>query len=150
MRRSKPESFCLNCEAGIAERRSGLLLQPHESFGQTLIPANSHLRQMGHKVAVGEEQLGGEDLCPDFQTLVQVGLVTIRDAEIAVAKEVFELVGHCENHRISWQAFGQHDRRTEMVINKRASQMSESIRPFVNCDSVLRVNPHQVVGENAW
>ena len=38
----------------------------------------------------------------------------------------------------------------EMIVNKRAAQVSETIGPFVDCNFVFGVNPHQVVGENAW
>src|ERR1043165_6569218 len=38
---------------------------------------------------------------PHFDTLVQIFLVAIRDAEISIAKEVLEFMGHGENFRVT-------------------------------------------------
>ena len=108
------------------------------------------IAHVSDKIAIGEEQFSGEDLCADFETLIEIRLIAIRNTEIAIAKEVFQLVGHRENHRILRQTFRQHDRRAEMIVDECAAQMSETIRPFINNDSVPGVDPHEVTGENAW
>jgi hypothetical protein len=37
-----------------------------------------------------------------------------------------------------------------MIVDKRAPQMSKPVRPFVENDSVLCVDPHEVTWENTW
>ena len=150
MCRGEPESFSFNREACVAERRSCLVFQTDERFGQTLISTDAHPIHVFDKIAVREEQLGSENLCSHFQTLVQVRLVAIRNTQIAIAKEVFQLMSHRENHRVLRQTPGNHDRRAKMIVDECSAQMSKAVRPFVENDPVLCVDPHEVTGENTW
>ena len=150
MCRGKPESFSFNREACVTERRSSLAFQTDERFWQTLISTNAHHIHVCDKIAVREEQLGSENLCSHLQTLVQIRLIAIRNTQIAIAKEVFQFMSHRENHRVLRQTPGNHDRRAKMIVDERASQMSEAIRPFVENDSVLCVDSHEVTWENTW
>jgi len=150
MCRGEPESLSLNREPCVTERRSRLAFQPDERFGQTLISADAHRVHVCDKIAVGEEQLGSENLRSHLQALIQIRLVAIRDAQVAIAKEVFQFVGHRKNHRILRQTSGNHDRRAEMIVDERPAQMPEAIGPFIENNSVLCVDPHEVTGENTW
>lgn len=150
MCRGEPESFSLNREAGVTERRSCLAFQTDERFRQTLISADAHHIHVSDKIAVGKEQLGSENLRSHFQTLVQVRLIAIRNTQVAIAKEVFQFMSHRENHRILRQASGNHDRRAKMIVDERSAQMSKAIRPLIENDSVLSVDPHEVTWENTW
>jgi len=143
------ESFRLNGQSGIAERCSGFAFQTDERLWQTLIGSNAHHFHLRDEIAVRKEHLGGENLCADFQSLIQIRLIAIRNTEISIAKEVFQLVGHRENHRILRKAFRDHDGHAQIIINKGAAQVSESIRPLIQNDFILRINPHQIAGENA-
>ena len=150
MRRGEPESFSFNREACVAERRSCLAFQSDERFWQTLISTNAHHIHVCDKIAVREEQLGSENFCSHFQTLVQIRLITIGNPQVAIAKEVFQFVRHREHHRVLRQTPGNHDRRAKMIVDKRAPQMSKAVRPFVENDSVLCVDPHEVTWKNTW
>lgn len=150
MCRGEPESFSLNRETCVAERRSRLAFQMDERFWQTLISADAHHIHVCDKIAVREEQLGSENLCSHFQTLVQIRLIAIRNTQIAIAKEVFQFVSHREHHRILRQAPGNHDRRAQMIVDERSAQMSKAVRPLVENDPVLCVDPHEVTWENTW
>ena len=149
MRWREPEPFGLDREACITQRRSGLTFQTDQILWQTLIRSNPHQLHLRDKVAVRKEKFGSENLRSDFQTLVQIRLVAVRNPEIPIAEEMFQLVRHCENHRILRQTFRDHDRGAEMIVNKCTTQVSEPIRPFVEHDVVLRIDPHEIARENA-
>jgi hypothetical protein len=122
----------------------------NEIFRQTLIGSYTHPFHVRNEIAIGKEQLGRKNLSANLNALIQIRLITIRNPKVSIAKEVFQLVGHGESHRVLWQALGYHHRGAEMIVDKRAAQVSETVGPFINGYFVLGVNPHQVVGENAW
>src|ERR1700752_2832519 len=101
MRRRKTESFGFNRQTCITECRACLPFQLHEIFRQTLVGSYSHSRQVRNKIAIGKDKLRSENLRSNFKTLIQIRLVAIRDAEISIAKEVFEFVKHGEDHLIT-------------------------------------------------
>lgn len=150
MVRGEPEPFCLDRQARITESCSCFAFQQDQRLRETLISSDTHHVHVGHKIAIREEKFSGKDLCADFQTLVEIRLIAIRNTEIPIAEKVFELMGHRENHWILRQTFCQHHRRTQVVIDKGTAQMSESIRPFINDDAVPGVNSHEIIWENAW
>lgn len=150
MRRREAETFSFNCEGSITERRARLPLQVDQILRQTLIRSYSQAAHVPHEVAIGKYQLGRKNFRADLETLVQIRLIAIRDAEVSIAKEVFQFVGHSKDHRILRQSFGQHYRSTQIIIDERTAQIPESIRPFIYFNSMLRINPHQIAGEDAW
>jgi len=149
MRRCEAESLRLDSETRITERRARLAFQRNERFWQTLICSDPHRIHVRNEIAIRKQQLGRENLRADFERLVQVGLIAIGNAQIAIAKEVFQLVGHGEDHRILRQAFRQHHRRAKVIVDKGAAQVSKPVRPFVNFDAVTRVNPPEIAGKHA-
>lgn len=150
MRWRKTESFGFDRQTGVAERRTRLTFQLNEMFRQTLIRSYSHSRHVGNKIAIGKDELRSENLRSDFKTLIQIRLIAIRDPEISIAKEVFQLVGHGEDHRITRQSFRKHHRGADFVVDERAAQISEPVGPFIDFDSVLCVDSPQVAGEHTW
>ena len=150
MRWCKPEPFGFDRQTSITQRCACLTFQLNEVFRQTLIASYSHSRHVRNEIPVGEDEFRGENLSSNLETLIQIRLIAIRDAEISVAKEVLELVSHGEDHRIAREAFRQHHRRAELIVDERAAQISKPVGPFVDFNSMLCINPHQVAGEHAW
>ena len=150
MRRREPESFGFNRQTSIAECCARLTFQLNEIFWQTLIASYSHSRHVRNEIAIGKDEFRGENLRSNLETLIQVRLIAIRDAEISIAKEVFQLVGHGEDHRIAWQSFREHHRSADLVVDECATQISEPVRPFVDFNSMFCINPSQVAREHAW
>ena len=147
---SESQSFCFDRKTSITERRTCLSLQVDQRFRQTLISTDAHHFHVSDEIAVREEKFGGENLCSDFETSIQIRLIAVRNTEIAIAIEMFQFVGHGEGHWVTRQALRQHDSRAEMIVNKCATQMPESIRPLVNFDAVLGVDSPEVTWEHAW
>ena len=150
MRRSKTESLGFDRESSITERRTGLTFQLNEIFRQTLVGPDSHSRHVRNEIAIGEDEFRSENFSTNLETLIQVRLIAIRDTEISIAEEVFELVGHGEDHRITRQSFREHHCRTDLIVNESPAQIPEPVGPLVYFDSVFCINPHQVAGEHAW
>ena len=150
MRWCETKSFGLYRQTRIAECRASLTFQLNEIFRQTLVGSNSHSRHVRDEIAIGKDEFRSENLSSDFETLIQVRLIAIRDAEISIAEEVFEFVGHGEDHWIARQSFREHHCRTELIVDERAAQIPEPVGPFVDFNSMLCINPHQVAGEHAW
>ena len=105
---------------------------------------------MSNKILIRIDQFSREDLGAQLDRLTQIRLVAKIDAEIAIAKKVFELVGHRENHRILRQTARKHDRGSEMVADESAAQVPETIRPRIDHDAVLVVNTPQIAREHSW
>ena len=118
-------------------------------FRQALISPDFHHVHVPDKIAIGKDKLRRKNLGAYLETLIQVRLIAVGNFEIAIAKEVFQLVRHRENHRVLRQSFSEHDRRAEVIVDERAAQMSESVGPFVDDDSVPGVDAHEIAGENA-
>ena len=118
-------------------------------FRHALISPDSHHLHVPDKIAIRKDKLRGENFSSHLETFIQVRLIAVRNSEISIAEEVFKFVRHREDHRILRQAFREHNGRTEMIVDERAPQMSESIRPFVDDDSVFSVDAPEIAGENA-
>src|SRR4051794_23464013 len=150
MGRCIAESFRFDRESCIAQSRSCFSFQLNQGLRQALIASDAHRVHVRHEITIRKEEFCRENLSADFQTFLQVRLIAIRDTEISIAEKMFQLVGHREYHRILRQPFRNHYRRSEIIINKRPAEISESIRPFINFDSVVRVDSPEIAGEYAW
>jgi hypothetical protein len=49
-------------------------------------------------------------------------------------------MSHGESQWISRQTFGKHDGCSEMVVNERAAQVSEPVRPQINFDTISKID----------
>jgi len=150
MRRCIAESLRFDRQTRITQSRSRFSFQLNKRLRQTLIPPDAHRAHVRNEITIRKEEFCRENLRTDFQTLIQIGLIAIRDTEISIAKVMFQLVGHRENHRIARQSLRQHHRRPKIIVDERAAQMSEPVGPLVNFDSVTIVDFQQIAGEDAW
>src|SRR5215217_7726729 len=121
MRRCIAESLRFYRQACITERRSCFSFQLDECLWQTLLLPDAHGAHVRNEIAIGKEEFCRENLGADFKTLIQIGLITIRDTEISIAEVVFQLVGHREDHRIPRQSLCHHYSWPKMVVDKSAA-----------------------------
>jgi hypothetical protein len=84
MRRRVAESLRFDREPGVTQCRASSPFKLNEIFRETLVGADAHLPHQVYEIAIGKEQLRGEDLSADFDRLVQIRLIAIRDRERSV------------------------------------------------------------------
>src|SRR5688572_21641752 len=117
---------------------------------QTLVCAHAHEPHLRHEILIGEQQFRGEDLRSDLDGLAEVRLIAIGNSEMPVAIEVFQLMGHREHFRILRQPAREHYGRSPVIANERAAQVSQTIRPVVDDDAILFIDPSHVAFDYAW
>jgi len=122
------------------------LLQPVAEHATHLSIRATEGREIFSLIAERLEKLGIETFCLDL-TRRFFGVPVVRVIAPGLQLEAQR------NFRLHFQQFIRQLRfqvSRQLVVDECAAQISKPVGPFIDFNSMLCINPHQVAGEHAW